>query len=404
MLNRRDFLQRASLALVATGLPPMLLAKADTDARLVVIVLRGAMDGMAMLAPYGDGNYRKLRGELALAQPGGEDGVLKLNGLFGLHPSMKNVFKMYSEGHALLLHAVASPYRARSHFDGQDILENGGSTVHGQDDGWLNRALAPLGGSLGNERAIAISQMTPLLLRGDQSVSSWSDSRLPHADDDTLQRIQAMYANDDFFSRRLAQAMESQQIADANGGMQDGNRGRAGARFKAQMQAAAGFLKAPAGPRIAVLESGGWDTHANQGAANGSLANRFRMLDEGLAALRHELAGDWSNTVVLTITEFGRTAAVNGTRGTDHGTASAALVTGGAVNGGRVIADWPGLSTADLYAGRDLYPTKDIRSLFKGVMVQHLGLDPAFVDSNVFPDSRSAAMLENLVGRKTHSA
>ncbi|MBT8075748.1 MAG: twin-arginine translocation signal domain-containing protein, partial [Gammaproteobacteria bacterium] len=133
MLNRRDFLQRASLALVATGLPPMLLAKADTDARLVVIVLRGAMDGMAMLAPYGDGNYRKLRGELALAKPGGEEGVLKLDGLFGLHPSMENVFKMYSAGHALLLHAVASPYRARSHFDGQDILENGGATVHGQD-------------------------------------------------------------------------------------------------------------------------------------------------------------------------------------------------------------------------------------------------------------------------------
>ncbi|MBT8068960.1 MAG: DUF1501 domain-containing protein [Gammaproteobacteria bacterium] len=404
MLNRRDFLQRASLALVATGLPPMLLAKADTDARLVVIVLRGAMDGMAMLAPYGDGNYRKLRGELALAKPGGEEGVLKLDGLFGLHPSMENVFKMYSAGHALLLHAVASPYRARSHFDGQDILENGGATVHGQDDGWLNRALAPMGGSLGNERAIALSKMTPLLLRGDQSVSSWSDSRLPHADDDTLQRIQAMYANDEFFSRRLAQAMESQQIADANGGMQGGNRGGAGARFKTQMQAAARFLKAPAGPRVAVLESGGWDTHANQGAAKGILANRFSMLDEGLAALQHELGGEWSNTVVLTVTEFGRTAAVNGTRGTDHGTASAALLTGGAVNGGRVIADWPGLATADLYEGRDLYPTGDIRSLFKGVLVQHLGLDPVFVDRSVFPDSRSVDMLDDLVGGGTRLA
>ncbi|NNK98030.1 MAG: DUF1501 domain-containing protein, partial [Xanthomonadales bacterium] len=192
--------------------------------------------------------------------------------------------------------------------------------------------------------------------------------------------------------------------AEANGGMQGGNRGRAGARFKAQMQAAARFLKAPAGPRVAVLESGGWDTHANQGAAKGILANRFSMLDEGLAALQHELGGEWSNTVVLTVTEFGRTAAVNGTRGTDHGTASAALLTGGAVNGGRVIADWPGLATADLYEGRDLYPTGDIRSLFKGVLVQHLGLDPVFVDRSVFPDSRSVDMLDDLVGGGTRLA
>ena len=170
------------------------------------------------------------------------------------------------------------------------------------------------------------------------------------------------------------------------------------------MQAAARFLIAPAGPRVAVLESGGWDTHANQGTAKGTLANRFRMLDEGLAALQHELAGEWSNTVVLTVTEFGRTAAVNGTRGTDHGTASAALMIGGAVNGGRVIADWPGLATADLYEGRDLYPTGDIRSLFKGVLVQHLGLDQAFVDRSVFPDSRSVDMLDDLVGGRTRSA
>lgn len=404
MLKRRDFLQRMGLAMVAGSLPPMLLARAETEARLVVVILRGAMDGLAMLAPYGDGNYRKLRGELALAKPGSQDGLQKLDGLFGLHPSMQNVFRMYSDGNALLVHAVASPYRSRSHFDGQEILETGGATVHGQDDGWLNRALAPLGGSIGNERAIALSQMAPLLLRGDQSVSSWSDSRLPHADDDTLRRIQAMYAQDEFFSTRLAQAMESQKIADANGGMHGGNKRGAGARFKAQMQAAARFLKAPAGPRIAVLESGGWDTHANQGAANGSLAKRFRMLDEGLAALQQELAGEWSNTVVLTVTEFGRTAAVNGTRGTDHGTASAALLTGGAVNGGRVISDWPGLAAADLYQGRDLYPTKDIRSLFKGVLVQHLGLDPAFVDSRVFPGSGSADMLEDLMGPGTPSA
>jgi len=397
MLQRREFLKRTGLALMATGLPPVLLAKAETDARLVVVVLRGAMDGMSMLVPYGDEKYNKLRGDLALAKPGSENGVLKLDGLFGLHPSLEGVYQMYGENQATLVHAVASPYRSRSHFDGQDILENGGAAVHAQKDGWLNRALAPLGGSLGNERAIAISQMTPLLLRGDQSVTSWADSRLPDAEDDTLQRIQAMYANDEFFSRRLSQALESQEIAEEQGGMQGGMKGgrsRGAARFKAQMQAAARFIRAPSGPRIAVIESGGWDTHANQGSANGSLANKFRMLDEGMLALKQELAEDWSSTLVMTVTEFGRTAAVNGTRGTDHGTASAALLTGGALNGGKVIADWPGLAKENLYEGRDLYPTTDIRSVFKGVLIQHLGLDSAFVDSRVFPGSESAAALD----------
>jgi len=396
MLQRRELLKRTGLVLMATGLSPLLLAKAETEARLVVVVLRGAMDGMSMLVPYGDEKYNKLRGELALAKPGSENGVLKLDGLFGLHPSLQNIHEMYTDKQAVLVHAVASPYRSRSHFDGQDILENGGAAVHVQKDGWLNRALAPLGGSLGNERAIAISQMTPLLLRGDQSVSSWVDSRFPEAEDHTLQRIQAMYANDEFFSRRLAQALESQKIAESQGDMQ-GGKSRGTARFKSQMQSAGRFLTTSSGPRIAVIESGGWDTHANQGSAKGSLANKFKMLDEGMTILKQELADDWSNTVVMTVTEFGRTAAVNGTRGTDHGTASAVLLTGGALNGGKVVADWPGLAAENLYEGRDLYPTTDIRSVFKGVLIQHLGLDQAFLDKQVFPDSASAVALDNLV-------
>jgi uncharacterized protein (DUF1501 family) len=397
MILRREFLKHTGLALVATGMPVLSLAKADTDARLVVLILRGAMDGMAMLAPYGDGDYRKLRRELALEAPGAENGVLKLDGMFGLHPSLKNIFGMYNDKQATLVHAVASPYRSRSHFDGQDVLENGGSAVHVQKDGWLNRALAPLGGSLGNEKAIAISQMTPLLLRGEQSVSSWADSSLPEAEDHTLQRIQAMYANDEFFSRRLAQALESQQIADVMGDMQAKKGRRGAARFHSQLQSAGRFLKTPSGPRVAVIESGGWDTHANQGAASGSLASKFKMLDEGMAVLKQELADVWSRTVVLTVTEFGRTAAVNGTRGTDHGTASAALLTGGALDGGKIIADWPGLAPGKLFDGRDLYPTTDIRSIFKGVLVGHLGLDQAFVDARVFPQSAAARTLDKLV-------
>ena len=397
MLKRRNFLKNTGLSLMAMGLSPVLLAKTDTETRLVVVLLRGAMDGMGMLAPYGDEKYYSLRRGLALPRPGSEGGALKLDGLFGLHPAMTNVFGMYNEGSALLVHAVASPYRERSHFDGQDVLENGGAAVHKQKDGWLNRALAPMGGSLGNERAIALSQITPLLLRGEQSVSTWAASQMPDTSDDTLGRIQTMYANDEFFSRRLAQALKSQQIADDQDGMQKGMKRRDAARFKATMESTARFLKAPSGPRIAVLESGGWDTHANQGAANGALATRLTMLDQGMAALKQELGEVWARTVVMTVTEFGRTAAVNGTRGTDHGTASAALLTGGAVNGGKVIADWPGLAADNLFEGRDLYPTTDMRSLFKGVLAEHIGLDQAFLDKEVFPDSRQAQALAGLI-------
>ena len=397
MLKRRNFLKNTGLTLMAMGLPPVLLAKTDTETRLVVVLLRGAMDGMGMLAPYGDEKYYSLRRELALPRPGSEGGALKLDGLFGLHPAMTNVFGMYNDGNALLVHAVASPYRERSHFDGQDVLENGGAAVHKQKDGWLNRALAPLGGGLGNERAIGLSQITPLLLRGDQSVTTWAASQMPDTTDDTIGRIQSMYANDEFFSRRLAQALKSQQIADNQDGMQKGLKRNGAAQFKATMKSTARFLKAPSGPRIAVLESGGWDTHANQGATKGALATRLTMLDEGMAVLKQGLGEVWDKTVVMTVTEFGRTAAVNGTRGTDHGTASAALLTGGAVNGGKVIADWPGLAVNNLYEGRDLYPTTDIRSLFKGVLAEHIGLDQGFLDKKVFPDSRQAKTLAGLI-------
>lgn len=165
----------------------------------------------------------------------------------------------------------------------------------------------------------------------------------------------------------------------------------------AMMQAAARFLTAEHGPRIAVVETGGWDTHFNQGTTGGVLFNRIAGLDAGIAALRDGLGETWSDTVVTVVTEFGRTAAVNGTRGTDHGTASAAVVLGGAVRGGRVIADWPGLRNQDLFEGRDLMPTMDMRGLFKGVLAEHLRLDGAFLDRTVFPGSGSVAPLRDII-------
>ena len=398
MLSRREMLRNIGLGAVATSVPGICLAKADTEARFVLVVLRGAADGLAIAAPYGEGKYRSVRGELAIAKPGASNGLLKLDGLFGLHPSLVNTHGLFEKNEALVVHAVASPYRDRSHFDGQDVLENGVASAGGKRDGWLNRAIAPLGGSLGNEAAIAMSQNTPLVLRGGNSVTSWAPSQLPDADDDTLRRIEMLYAEDEFFSTRLAQALESQEIAGQMDNMEPSRRrGNDAAQAKSMMQSTAKFLTAPDGPRIAVLESGGWDTHANQGSASGSLANRLAGLDQGLDAMRKQLGSAWSNTVVAVVTEFGRTVKVNGTRGTDHGTATAALLLGGAVSGGRIVADWPGLATSNLYEGRDLYPTADIRSIFKGVLWEHLRISPEYLDSEVFPDSSSAPLTEGLI-------
>lgn len=397
MTGRRVFLKQLALGVAATSIPGVSFAKANTDARLVLVILRGAVDGLAVAAPYGDGNYQGTRGELAIPAPGTEKGLLKLDGLFGLNPAMRNTYDLYRQNQALIVHAVASPYRERSHFDGQDVLENGANTANIRRDGWLNRALAPLGSQVGDEAAIALSQNTPLVLRGDNSVTSWAPSKLQGADSDILRRIEMLYENDEFFATRLAQALDSQAIAGDMGDTIGRRRGNDAAQLKLAMQSAAKFLTADEGPQIAVVEAGGWDTHANQGASAGSLANKLGDLDDGLAEMQKGMGDHWSRTVVAVVTEFGRTVKVNGTRGTDHGTGAAAILLGGAVRGGRVIADWPGLAPGNLYQGRDLKPTTDLRSVFKSVLSEHLMISPGFVDAEVFPDSDGAPVLEGLI-------
>ena len=398
MVSRRDILRGVGAAAMVSGIPGLTFARAESDARFVLVILRGAADGLAIAAPYGDGNYRKIRGELALPAPGDSGGPNKLDGLFGLHPSLSNTYKQYRENQALIIHAVASPYRERSHFDGQDVLENGAAQVGSLRDGWLNRALKPLGGALGDEVAIAMAQNTPLVLRGDNSVTSWAPSQLPDAEESTLRRLQDLYADDEFFATRLTQALDAQAIADGEKGMgQMRSRGNDAEQLRTMMQAAARFLTAENGPRIAVLEASGWDTHANQGTSTGSLANRLEGLDDGLLALQSGLGDAWSKTIIAVVTEFGRTVAVNGTRGTDHGTASAAILLGGAVAGGRVVTDWPGLRSADLYQGRDLKPTTDMRSVFKTVLAEHLEVPETHLERVVFPDSKSAPPVRDII-------
>ncbi len=393
-IGRRRFCQLAGGATLASMMPRLAFADADTDSRFVLVILRGALDGLAAVPAYGDGNYARQRGELALAAADH-----KLDGTFALHPALATLHERYRAQELVVFHAAATPYRERSHFDGQDLLEYGTPTAAARD-GWLNRALPelPLTKTRSTDQlALALAQNVPLVLRGSARVGSWAPSRLPEADSDTLQRIADLYSTDPYFASRLQVALASEAIAGESqmGGVAKPRRDPLNA-ISDTASAAGKFLAAADGPRIAVIEASGWDTHSNQGAESGQLANRLRGLDRGLAALQAALGPAWKDSAVLVVTEFGRTVAVNGTRGTDHGTATCAFLVGGVVAGGRVVADWPGLTAGALYEGRDLQPTLDLRSVFKGVLAGHLGISEPALEERVFPDSRQAKTMTGL--------
>jgi uncharacterized protein (DUF1501 family) len=403
-LDRRNFLVGSGVAALAAALPRAVVAKATTDSRLVVVILRGAMDGLAAVPPHGDRDYRALRGDLAIAAPGQSDGAIDLDGFFGLHPSLAPLHDVYAKRQLAIVHAVATPYRDRSHFDGQDLLENGTVTPHAAHDGWLNRALGLVGGS--QTLGLAVGQSVPLILRGQAAVTSWSPVKLPEVSAEFLDRVADLYRNDPVFAPALAMGLGDQalvdKVSDAPGADDGGgvkmNMLRRGAGLVKTVTSTVGKLLAdPAGPRVAVIDVPGWDTHANQGTAAGRLAPVLVGLADGVVGLQQAMAPVWNKTVVLTLTEFGRTAHPNGTGGTDHGTATAAFVMGGAVNGGRVIAKWPGLSNTQLYQSRDLAPTADTRSICKAILRDHLGLPPDAIDRIVFPDSVNVRPLEGLV-------
>jgi uncharacterized protein (DUF1501 family) len=315
----------------------------------------------------------------------------------------------YAAGELVVFDAVASPYRDRSHFDGQNVLENGLTQPVGGADGWLNRALAalPRGSGRSADRAVAISQNVPLILRGEAAVISKSPQTTPDVDEDLLARLADLYSRDDWFSARLSEAVQTEKMLDggAAGGGDAGSiaMGKQSAkaaypnRVGAVARMASELMRSAGGPEIAVIEASGWDTHANQGGPKGILATRLAGLDQGLKSLADGLGSLWPRTAVLVVTEFGRTAAVNGTRGTDHGTGGCAFLLGGAVRGGRVIADWPGLKRTALLDSRDLKPTLDLRSVFKGVLDEHLHVDANTLAKRVFPDSSGARPLQGLI-------
>lgn len=394
-LRRRAFLQCAALGSASFLLPRLTLANADTDARFVLVILRGALDGLAAVPAYGDGNYASQRGALAITSTGH-----KLDGLFALNPGLAQLHARYLAKELVVFHAVASPYRERSHFDGQDFLENGSAGAVGVHDGWINRMLPlmPLARTRKTEEiAVAVAQNVPLVLRGDARVNSWAPSQLPDADADTLERLADLYSTDPQLASRLQSALSANDMVSGDMGGKDA-RNPAG-QFNV-LAAAAGKLLAGNGARIAVMEANGWDTHANQGAEVGQLVTRLQGLDQGLETLRTSLGPTWATTAVLVVTEFGRTVAVNGTRGTDHGTGTCAFLVGGAVAGGKVIADWPGLANRSLYQGRDLQPTLDLRSVFKGTLAAHLGVGERELEEKVFANSREVRMMEGLISKR----
>ena len=396
MTTRRSVLAGgATLTLLAPFARPAWGA-ASSDSRFVLVILRGGLDGLAAVPPYAEPAYAQLRGALALPKPGTADGVLDLDGTFGLHPALTNLHAMYRAREALVLHAAATPYRERSHFDAQNVLEAGSTTPSASGGGWLNRALAALRSTGDARGAVALADSVPLVLRGELAVTSWAPSQLPETDEDTLARVRRLYeAADPALAASLNGALQAREIAgDAAGDRMGGGRG--GQAIAPLASAAARFLSSRDGPRIAVLDAGGWDTHANQGGAQGPLAQRLRALDSGLQMLKTELGAHWSETTVLVATEFGRTVAINGTRGTDHGTAGCAFLAGGAVAGGRVVADWPGLAARDLHEGRDLRATTDLRALFKAVLHERFGVSESALARTVFPASDAVAPLEGV--------
>jgi uncharacterized protein (DUF1501 family) len=396
--SRRKFVGLSGAVFAAANLPRWASASGARDPRLVVIILRGALDGLSAVGPLGDPDYADLHRELAL-QRDGAHAALPLDGFFGLNPAMKAFARLYAAKQALIVHATATNYRERSHFDGQDVLESGMPAPGRTESGWLNRAILALPvAERARGGALAIGYLPPLVLRGQAPVLGWAPAELGPPSDDLVNRLSALYDHGD---KDLARALRAGFEADRminRGGM---NGLKAGGDVVEQMKksaiGAARLMSADDGPRIAALAFDGWDTHVAEGGATGRLAQLLGGLDEAFAAFETGLGPAWKQTVVVAITEFGRTVRVNGDSGCDHGTASVAFLAGGALAGGRIVADWPGLKAGNLYENRDLEPTVDLRSVVKGMLAEHLGISTILLSSQVFPDTISVYPMKGLI-------
>ena len=388
IISRRATLLGLGTSLIA-GRASLAVAAAPTQSRFVVVILRGAMDGLAVVAPYGDPDHATQRAQLAPRPMGEEGGLRDLGGFYGLHPVLAELHAMYTQGELLILHAIAGSYRTRSHFDGQDYLESGAERR--LDSGWLNRAVSAMPGPRAPGEALAVGVAMPLLLRGPAHAASWAPSGFATPAADLYARIAELHQRDPVTGPAIALGLRERGMANAALADSEPDTNRGG--FPALAKAAGRLLRAQDGPRIAALDLDGWDTHKSQ---SDRLPDVLRQLDTGLAAMKSALGTVWKQTAVLVMTEFGRTVRPNGTLGTDHGTASAAFLAGGAVAGGRVLADWPGLGAAALLDNRDLRPTADLRALAMGVLTQHFSVPPAAM-AVLFPGAAGLSPMPGLI-------
>jgi uncharacterized protein (DUF1501 family) len=398
-LSRRAMLASGGALFAGAFIPAFARAADARDPRLVVMILRGALDGLSAVAPIGDPDYAALHGELAL-QWAGDHPALALNSFFGLNPAMPNFARLYGAKQAIAVHACATQYRERSHFDGQDVLESGMPAPGQVQSGWLNRAIAalPRGERVAQRGGLAVGATPPLVLRGAAPVLGWAPSGLATPTEDLTARLMNLYAHrDPALAAALQAGVNAERMATKQGmdGVKPG--GDIVMAMHKAAEGAARLISADDGPRIAALAFDGWDTHANEGGATGRLAQLLGGLDGAIAAFETELGARWQDTIVVAITEFGRTVHINGTIGTDHGTGTVAFLAGGALAGGRVIADWPGLASANLYDNRDLKPTTDLRAVLKGVLADQFGLSADVLGRTVFPDSIGVRPMSGLV-------
>ncbi len=405
--SRRDFLLTTSGAFVAWAYMPRTASSAPTrDPRLLVVVLRGGLDGLAAVAPFGDPDYERVRHGLIVPTEGANAGI-RLDNFFTLNPNMPALARLYARKEVIIVHATASPYRQRSHFDGQDVLESGLVRPQNSATGWLNRVLSalPAGDPVSRGSGLAIGAQVPLVMRGPASVITWMPPGFPETTSSLPARLLDLYTHTDpGLARALKDGFKLRAIAGSEAELaaqmvdqarDPGN--RLAKPFREAAVAAGKLMAGPRGPRVAALSYLGWDTHSNEGPVDGQLARLLAALDSAIDGLARELQPVWRETVVAVVTEFGRTARMNGTNGTDHGVATTAFLIGGALKGGRVISDWPGLAPASLYDGRDLKPTIDLRAPLKGVLADHLGLGFKTLDEVVFPHSAAVRPMPDLL-------
>ncbi len=413
-IKRRDFLTSALgvIGAVSTSviLPTSLsLAATPTDKRLIVILLRGGMDGLGLFPPFGDKNYQEMRGKLALSPPEKNNGMMDLDGFFGLHPSAASLIQFWQRQELAISPATATTYRGHSHLHAQRILENGSDTIDGASDGWLNRAVKIMVKNKVNDQNIKpiitvntpqANSKTPFIIQGDIAINILELNQIPDNILGFNEKLRLIYKDDLMLAPILAQAIDKRKIIDKILTMDDINSAQSASNIEnlsAMAKIAAANLIKDDGAKVAILDISGWDSHYQQGQESGTLARKIAALSSGIDVLYEEMHDIWDKTVIITVSEFGRSVISNDYGGTNNGTAGAMMILGGAVSGQKIIGKWPGLAKNNLYKSRDLMPTIDNRAIFKGILKNHMKISQKDIEESIFPNSKPITPIENLI-------